>query len=168
MEREDRVDVVWAAWRAAYPHIFSRSEIDGIFEGSLEGEGSWVGARLAPAGTLAARRAGRLVGLAGLGLLRNGDGELAALYVVPQLQGQGIGSALWDRSLAELQGRACRRLEVWTLARSHARRFYEARGCIAFAEGSFTVAGHREVAVGYTRDISENAAATLSESTPTR
>ncbi len=55
-EREQRVDVVWAAWRSAYAHIFSRAEIDGIFDGTLEGEGSWVAARAAPAGTLAARR----------------------------------------------------------------------------------------------------------------
>ncbi|MBJ7594510.1 MAG: hypothetical protein JF886_06535, partial [Candidatus Dormibacteraeota bacterium] len=74
-EREDRVTVVRAAWRAAYAHIFSRAEIEGIFDGTLEGRGSWVDARLAPAGTLAARRGGRIIGLAGLGLLRGGDGE---------------------------------------------------------------------------------------------
>ncbi len=50
-------------------------------------------------------------------------------------------------------------MEVWTLARAGARRFYEARGCAAFAEGSFVVAGHREPAVGYALDISDAAAA---------
>jgi GNAT superfamily N-acetyltransferase len=168
-ERDERVGVVRAAWRSAYAHIFSRAEIDGIFDGTLEGQGSWVGARIAPAGTLAARRGGRIIGLAGLGLVRGGDGELAAFYVSPEEQGRGVGSALWQRSLAELRLRGCSRLEVWTLSRASARRFYEARGCVAFGEGSFVVAGHREPAVGYALDISEPAdARPLSESTPTR
>ncbi len=166
-EREQRVEVVRAAWRCAYAHIFTRAEIDGIFDGTLEGQGSWVGGRAAPAGTLAARRGGRIIGLAGLGLLRSGDGELAALYVVPEEQGRGVGSALWERSLAELRARSCARIEVWTLARASARRFYESRGCLAFAEGSFAVAGHQEPAVGYALDISD-ALPRLCASTPTR
>ncbi len=166
-EREQRVEVVHSAWRAAYAHIFSRAEIDGIFDGTLEGEGSWVGARAVAAGTLAARRGTRIIGLAGLGLLRNGDGELAAFYVRPEDQGRGVGSALWERSVAELRRRGCGRLEVWTLARAGARRFYEARGCAAFGEGSFVVAGHREPAVGYALDISDTALRERSAS-PTR
>jgi GNAT superfamily N-acetyltransferase len=167
-EREARVEVVRAAWRSAYAHIFTRSEIEGIFDGSLEGEGSWVAARLAPAGTLAARRGRLIIGLAGLGLLRSGDGELAAFYVLPGEQGRGVGTALWERSIAELRLRQCARMEVWTLARSSARRFYEARGCVAFGEGSFVVAGHREPAVGYTLDISEASASARWESISTR
>lgn len=167
-EREQRVEVVRAAWRSAYAHIFSRAEIDGIFDGTLEGQGSWTGARAAPAGTLAARRGGRIVGLAGLGLLRSGDGELAAFYVVPEAQGRGVGLALWHRSLNELRLRNCARVEVWTLAKAAARRFYEARGCRAFGEGSFVVAGHREPAIGYALDISDTPLRALSESTPTR
>jgi len=157
-EREARVDVIRSAWHSAYAHIFSRAEIDGIFDGTLEGLGSWVGKRLAPAGTLAARRGGRLIGLASLGLLRGGEAELAAFYVVPDQQGRGVGLLLWDRSLAELRARGCRRMEVWTLARAAARRFYEARGCEAFATGSFTLRRHREPAVGYALDLSRVAA----------
>ena len=167
-EREERVDVVRAAWRSAYAHIFSRAEIDGIFDGTFEGQGSWVEARIAPAGTLAARHRGRIIGLAGLGLLRGGDGELAAFYVRPEQQGRGVGLALWDRALAELRLRNCSRMEVWTLARAGARRFYEARGCVAFDEGSFEVAGHREPAVGYALDISDAPARAATELTPTR
>jgi GNAT superfamily N-acetyltransferase len=168
-EREARVEVIRAAWRAAYAHIFSRHEIDGIFDGSIEGEGSWIEARLAPAGTLAARRGGRLIGVASLGLLRGGDGELAAFYVLPGEQGRGVGSALWVRSVEELGLRGCRRMEVWTLARAHARNFYEARGCAAFGTGTFTVAGHREPAVGYTLDISGPVSSTTrGQSTPSR
>ncbi len=159
-EREARVEVIRAAWRSAYSHIFTRAEIDGIFDGTLEGHGSWVTARLAPAGTLAARRGGRLIGLASLGLLRTGDAELAAFYVLPEEQGRGVGRALWDRSIAEFRARSCARMQVWTLARAGACRFYEARGCTSFEEGSFTVAGHREPAVGYALVISDGPAST--------
>jgi GNAT superfamily N-acetyltransferase len=145
-EREARVDVIRSAWRAAYAHIFTH--------GDIEGEGSWVASRLAPAGTLAARRDGRLIGLASLGLLRNGDAELAAFYVRPEEQRRGVGLALWSLALDEFQLRGCTRMEVWTLARAGARQFYEARGCVAFGVGSFTAAGHVEPAVGYAVRIS--------------
>jgi GNAT superfamily N-acetyltransferase len=167
-EREARVDVIRSAWHSAYAHIFSRVEIDGIFDGTVEGRGSWVAARLAPCGTLAARHGGRVVGLASLGLLQSGDAELAAFYVRPEEQGRGIGLALWRRSIDEFLARGCPRMEVWTLARAGACRFYEARGCVAFGEGSFTVAGHREPAVGYAVDISDVRASTRSQSTPVR
>jgi GNAT superfamily N-acetyltransferase len=153
-EREARIAVIRSAWRSAYRHIFTATEIDGIFDGTLSGEGSWVPARVSTVGTLAARRGRRLIGLASLGLLAGGDAELAAFYVLPDEQGRGTGTALWDRSIAEFRARGCVRMEVWTLARAGACRFYEARGCTAFGEGSFVVAGHRERAVGYVIDVS--------------
>lgn len=167
-ERDARVELIRAAWRTAYAHIFTRAEIDGIFDGTLEGRGSWVVARREAAGTLAARRAGRVVGVAGLGLLHSGDGELAAFYVHPSDQGRGIGTALWERAISELRMRGCGRMEIWTLARAAARRFYESRGCDAFGEGSFQVAGHREPAIGYALDICERPVSTLSQSIPAR
>jgi GNAT superfamily N-acetyltransferase len=168
-ERDARVEIIRAAWRSAYARIFTRTEIDAIFDGGIEGEGSWVANRLASAGTLAARRGSKLIGLASLGLLRGGDGELAAFYVHPAEQGRGVGMALWERSLAELALRGCRRMEVWTLARADAaRRFYEARGCVAFAEGSFVAAGHREVAVGYALELEVVVGSIGAQSMPNR
>lgn len=167
-EREARVDVIHSAWRSAYGHIFSASEVRGLFDGHLEGEGSWVPARLADAGTLGAWRGGRLVALASLGLLRNGDAELAALYVRPEEQGRGIGTALWQRALEEFRSAGCRLMEVWTLARSDARRFYEARGCVAVKQGSFTVGSHVETAVGYALELYASSASVAGQSMPIR
>jgi len=124
-EREQRVETVRAAWRSAYAHIFSRAEIDGIFDGTLEAQGSWVEARVAPAGTLAARRGGRIIGLAGLGLLRGGDGELAAFYVTPDHQGRGLGIWLMRCVLAHPQLKDLRR---WLLASTSARGLYARLG----------------------------------------
>jgi GNAT superfamily N-acetyltransferase len=54
---------------------------------------------------------------------------LASLFVLPEAQGQGVGSALHDAVLAAqpaLGARACR---LWVLAQNHqARAFYEHRG----------------------------------------
>ncbi len=167
-ERDARIDVIRAAWRAAYSHIFTRTEIDGIFTGDLEGEGSWVASRLAPAGTLAARRDGRLVGLASLGLLRSGDAELAAFYVRARGAGTGRRHGPVGEALDEFRLRGCTRMEVWTLARADARRFYEARGCVVFADGSFTTAGHVEPAVGYAVDIPMSSSSPRGQSMPSR
>lgn len=52
------------------------------------------------------------------------------LYVLPQHQGQGIGSALLDVAKA-----ASETLQLWTFQRNiAARRFYEARGFLAVEE----------------------------------
>ena len=91
-----------------------------------------------------------------------------AFYVLPEQQGRGVGTALWERSVDELRRRRCVRMEVWTLSRASARRYYEARGCVAFGDGSFLVAGRREAAVGYTLDISDARVSERSQSIPTR
>ena len=60
------------------------------------------------------------------GIIAFRDGWIDQLYVLPQLQGRGVGNAL-----LELAKRACDRLQLWTFQRNaQARRFYEARGFV--------------------------------------
>ena len=67
-----------------------------------------------------AEREGRVVGYAALA-----DQVLEHLYVEPDSQGQGVGSAL----LARAQLESPERLELWTFQRNvQARRCYEQRG----------------------------------------
>lgn len=165
-EREARLDVIRSAWLGAFAGIFSRDEMEAVFTGKAEAGGDWTARRLAPAGTLAARRGSRVVGLAALALLENGDGELAALYVRPDEQRAGIGSQLWDAACAELASRGCERMEVWTLARSAARAFYESRGCRSLGTGTFELAGHREAAAGYVVSLTGICGSHSGQSTP--
>ncbi|WFU76692.1 GNAT family N-acetyltransferase [Bradyrhizobium sp. CB2312] len=59
-----------------------------------------------------------------IGIIAFSDGWIEQLYVVPAVQGRGIGTEL----LVVAKG-VCERLELWTFQRNApARRFYEARG----------------------------------------
>ena len=52
------------------------------------------------------------------------SGWIDQLYVLPEVQGRGVGSELLD-----IAKRASERLQLWTFQRNaRARRFYEARG----------------------------------------
>ena len=80
-----------------------------------------------------AERDGRLAGFVSVGTPRdedtNGDGELYAIYVEPELIGSGVGRELavaGERELAALGHRAA---TLWTFAANGpARRFYERGG----------------------------------------
>jgi GNAT superfamily N-acetyltransferase len=67
---------------------------------------------------------GRIVGFAGVS-----PGWLEQLYVLPELQGHGVGSALLEAAVAARRAAGDAELRLWTLEDNEAaRRFYEARG----------------------------------------
>ena len=98
-------------------------------------------------GTLVAELGDEPVGIAGLVLLKDGDGELAALYVLPEHQGRGVGQALCEASVAEFKGRGCAGMRVWVLA--GAAHFYERRDCDLVEDGEFRLGVRAEGALGY-------------------
>jgi GNAT superfamily N-acetyltransferase len=58
------------------------------------------------------------------GLIAFHDDWIEQLYVLPEAQGRGVGSAL-----LEIARRTADRLQLWTFQRNaQARHFYEARG----------------------------------------
>ena len=64
-----------------------------------------------------------------VGAVSVGRGYLSTLYVVPGLQGQGVGSALHDLALERLRAQGVREARLWTLSENDSgRRFYERRG----------------------------------------
>lgn len=152
-ERAAHGELMRRAWHRAYGQIFDRALIDDVFDGRVAMQGSWVDDRGALLGTLVADAAGTTVGVATLVALHGGEAELAALYVLPDWQRRGVGSALWDAAVAELRRRGVRRMRVWALRRAAACRFYEARGCVETARGGVRLGLRVEAAVGYTLDI---------------
>jgi GNAT superfamily N-acetyltransferase len=64
-----------------------------------------------------------------VGAVSAGKGYLATLYVLPEYQGHGVGSALHDRALDLLREMGSREAKLWTLRENwDGRRFYERRG----------------------------------------
>ena len=152
-DRKARVEVIRRAWHDAYAALFEAEEIEAIFNGEIEMRGTWTKRRSQSAGVLVADAAGEVVGIASLGILEPGVGEVAALYVLPERQGKGVGVQLWEASLSVFRHRAMHHVEVWTLAAAAARKFYEARGCELVGEGEFAVADHVLPAVGYAKAL---------------
>lgn len=78
-----------------------------------------------------------------------------ALYVLPEYEGRGIGSALWEGSLAALRERGVRVMQVWAAtAASWAVPYYERRGCVPVATGDASCGEHIVPHTGYRIELS--------------
>jgi GNAT superfamily N-acetyltransferase len=132
------------AWDIARVHVNShRTTYKGIFpDGYLdrfsveERAGQWS-ARIAANDTssvtlVGCDGGGQVVGFAAGGAERSGslscDGELYAIYLLPQDQRRGLGTVLFRRFGSELRARGFGSMAVWVLARNTACRFYERLG----------------------------------------
>jgi len=90
---------------------------------------------------LAALRDGEIVGFADFRPLSQTEVELAAIYVLPGMQGQGIGGRLLAAGIARFAAgtRFVLRVERDNVP---AQRFYEARGFRRFGELTEELFGH--------------------------
>ena len=97
---------------------------------------------------------GRIVGFADGGKERGhperGTGELYAIYLLPEFQRRGIGKKLFNAAVQSLAQSGISSMEVWVLAQSPYRKFYEAMGG-KLREGikKLDVAGHTLQLVSY-------------------
>ena len=116
-------------WQAAYEHVFGAERLSGIdverrreiWNRALADEriAVWV-----------AEDQGRTVGFVSIGDSRDSDadGELFAIYVLPQAWGTGAAASLMREALAALRERY-RTAILWVLEDNpRARRFYEREG----------------------------------------
>jgi GNAT superfamily N-acetyltransferase len=100
---------------------------------------------------------GRIVGFAGAGRARAGAppgyiGEVYAIYVRPERQGQGIGRVLLKAAAEGLVERGLVSIVIWTLFNNpQSRGFYESRGGVVIGEKREPFEGHElhEVAYGW-------------------
>jgi GNAT superfamily N-acetyltransferase len=111
-----------AASVAAYAHVYP-PDVHAYPDDEVKSE---IAKRLAGEDTtyFVAESEGGIVGFAGVS-----PGWVEQLYVLPEFQGRGIGSALLETAVAQRREAGDKELRLWTLEDNVAgRRFYEARG----------------------------------------
>ncbi len=120
-------------WQAAYEHAFGAERLAAIDLRAREGR--WRQRLAEPEdrrGTvLVAEEEGSVVGFASCGESRDtaGEGELYAIYVLPESWGSGAGRALMAAAVAALGTGGYDTASLWVLEDNpRARRFYEREG----------------------------------------
>ena len=143
-------------WRQAYRGIVSQSYLQSLdidkrtdfWERCLSGSG------LDGHRTLVAEsKGGTIVGFATYGREREGggprDGEIGALYVLPDDQRQGIGTRLLTGSARLLLQEKFETLLIWVLSANPARAFYAKLGGRAVREKNIQFGGAKLIEVAY-------------------
>jgi mycothiol synthase len=122
-------DVHTRTWQAAYAHVFGSERLAGM---DVEARAVRWRRWLADGETaFVAERDGAVVGFVWTGPSRDEDaeGELYAIYVVPDAWGSGAGSALMRAGVEAMRAAGNRDAILWVLADNpRARRFYEREG----------------------------------------
>ncbi|MET9408586.1 GNAT family N-acetyltransferase [Streptomyces sp. NPDC002935] len=148
-------------WQSAYKGLIPQSYLDALSVGQdaarrrgnfARGDGTIV--------NLVAERDGVVVGWACHGPhrdseVRTGDVELYAIYVHPDLVGQGVGRALLRESASRCAAAGHDRMLLWVLKENTpARRFYERAGFVPDgAEEPFEAGGVAVPEVRYARAL---------------
>ena len=149
-----------ASWQTTYRGIVPDDYLAGLSVEQREPRWTVILAdTTGPAGAACAFVAdtggGRVVGFADGGPRREGDpafaGELYAIYLLAEYQGQGIGRRLVASVTERLHTLGMASLLVWALARNPACRFYEALGGRPIGRKPITIGGATldEVAYGW-------------------
>jgi ribosomal protein S18 acetylase RimI-like enzyme len=119
-------------WQAAYAHVFGAKRLAGI---ELDARERRCRERLATPSpheaVFVAETAGSVVGFASCGESRDAidEGELYAIYVLPESWGSGAGQALMAATLASLRASGFATASLWVLDDNPpAQRFYEREG----------------------------------------
>jgi GNAT superfamily N-acetyltransferase len=136
------VSVHVRSWQAAYRGLLPQDFLDGLDPANREK--AW-GPRLAnPHGyetALVIEDAGSIEGFAHVCQARDADatagdvGEVAAIYLLPEVWGKGYGRVLMAKALSTLKDSGFSSATLWVLeGNDRARRFYEAGAW--FADGA--------------------------------
>ena len=121
-------------WRWAYRGLLPDDYLDRL---SVEDrERMWRQGFAEPGERVAwvAERGGRVVGFCVTGPSEDADADRAtaevyAIYLLPEVEGTGVGRRLFEHAVEDLRRRGFRRATLWVLeANERARRFYERAG----------------------------------------
>lgn len=122
------------SWKYAYKGIIPQEFLDSIPQGkwvySLDTQGREHFVCVLD---------GKLIGTASISASRweshKDCGEIISIYLLPEFVGKGIGRALFERCVRELESRGFERIILWVLEENRtARHFYERAGFICTGE----------------------------------
>lgn len=145
-------------WRASYRGLVPDALLDGLAPSRWEAGWRRGFASIDPTRAVrVAEISGRIVGFAAAGRARSGgppgyNGEVYALYVHPERQGQRIGRTLLRAVAGALAERGLVPIVIWTLFDNpRSRAFYEGRGGAVIGEKREPFDGYvlREVGYGW-------------------
>ena len=127
-----------AAWMGAYQGIIPHKALTGMV--GRRGQAWWENAIRRAANVLVVEIDGGIVGYCTLGRNRarqlSQQGEIYELYLMPEYQGVGLGSRLFNAARRMLKSRGLDGLVVWALEENdNALSFYSGQGGRDIAEG---------------------------------
>ncbi len=134
-----------AAWQTTYRGLMPDAILDSL---SVERRRDWWQTIIGgpeQVEVVIAEDGGKLVGFASYGAERENDpvyrGELHAIYLLQEHQGQGLGRLLIRASAEGLLRRGLNSMLVWVLSTNPARSFYERLGGVYLREKPLEIGG---------------------------
>lgn len=132
------LDLTAAAWHEAFDHVLSPAELDAVAASTASDVGAKFEALHDAPDTvvLVAERQDAVVGWLSVTwhpertkwYARDGEADVRTLYVRPDAQGEGVGTALLDSALDRLPASVDRVVLETFRANERGRSFYESRG----------------------------------------
>ncbi len=140
------------SWKTTYANIVPNEYLNNLTYESREQ--IWINSISNGGVYVAENNEGEIVGFSSGGKERSGkydgyDGELYAIYILKEYQGQGIGKALIQPIIDELIGMGLNTMLVLVLKDNVSRLFYEALGGKKIDELEVQIAGKKLTEVVY-------------------
>lgn len=142
-------------WRSTYRGIMPDRVLDDLSYPEIEEQFLEVLAdrHNPPVFYVAENDAGEVCGFSYGGAERSGEmgyqGEIYAIYVLKEYQGQGIGLRLLEKSVKGLCERGLFSMMVWVLSENPYRRFYEKLGGRRVIDNTFVFEGNEARLTAY-------------------
>ncbi|MCG7342595.1 GNAT family N-acetyltransferase [Sporosarcina sp. ACRSL] len=139
------------SWRTTYKGIVSESVLQNLsYEQRAENWRRGIGKN---ALYVAEDENGKIIGFATGGKERTGnyeaDGELYAIYLLQEAQGQGIGKKLTQLIAQSLKEQGFTSMLVWVLEQNPSKMFYESLGGQPIAEAMIDIGGEEFKEIAY-------------------
>ena len=139
------------SWRTTYKGIVPESFLQQLsYEQRAENWRRGIGKN---AIYVAEDERGKIVGFATGGKERTGnydaDGELYAIYLLNEVQGQGIGKKLTQILAQNLKDQGFTSMLVWVLDRNSSKQFYESLGGQPIDEAMIEIGGEEFKEIAY-------------------